>query len=536
MTHADPTTPARRAGAFAIALLAANLAAAAAPETPLYATSFERQAAGPATAFAEAGAAWRFSGQAEITEAFQHTGAKSLHLFGGADNTCEIAFSGPLLKSRGLRFQAERWTSQAPFAFRVHACVGDAWKAVAALDDAIAVGARFRSAIALALPEGATALRLVCTAPERAGALIDDFALLQEAPMNPTQTPRTATEPIARKLVDQTLFRSGEGANIYRIPALVRAANGDLLAACDGRESMADLIGSRNIAIVLRRSADNGATWTPMETISQLGPGRPSSDPSLLLDRDTGEVFCFYNYMDQDASPREFRLHVRSSRDHGRTWSEPRDITDSIAPAEWKMDFKFITSGCGIQTRDGMLLHTLVNLSRGLHLFASRDHGKTWQRIDAPVTPADESKVIELADGRWMINSRVNGQGCRTVHISKDRGRTWQTRAEHGLVDPSCNAAIVRYSLASGGRGRNRLLFSNANARNGRRNLALRISYDEGETWSDGKVVDPGDAAYSDMAVCADGTIGILYEPGHDEVRFARVTLEDLTDGQDQRP
>ena len=99
------------------------------------------------------------------------------------------------------------------------------------------------------------------------------------------------------------------------------------------------------------------------------------------------------------------------STDHGASWSEPEDITPQIAPEAWHGDFKFITSGRGIQTRSGTLLHTMVNLDHGLHLFGSDDHGDSWYLIDTPVEPANESKVVELADGTWMVNSRVNGGG-----------------------------------------------------------------------------------------------------------------------------
>lgn len=62
----------------------------------------------------------------------------------------------------------------------------------------------------------------------------------------------------------------------------------------------------------------------------------------------------------------------------------------------------------------------------------------------------------------------------------------------------------------------------------------MRISYDEGRTWSDGKVINPGPSAYSSLTICKDGSIGVLYEPGYKAVRFARFTLEDLTDGKDK--
>jgi sialidase-1 len=133
-----------------------------------------------------------------------------------------------------------------------------------------------------------------------------------------------------------------------------------------------------------------------------------------------------------------------------------------------------------------------------------------------------------------VINSRVNGgYGARHVHVSKDDGKTWSDRRESSLVDPSCNGAIIRYTAIEDGYEKNRLIFSNASSFSGRKNLAVRVSYDEGLTWSDGKVIDVGTSMYSDLTICPDGSIGILYEPGNG-VRFTSISLEDLTDGEDK--
>jgi sialidase-1 len=290
----------------------------------------------------------------------------------------------------------------------------------------------------------------------------------------------------------------------------------------------------RDIDIVVKRSSDNGETWSDMEIVCDYGDGLPASDPSFILDRDTGHIFCFYNYMDQNKAPKEFRLWVQRSTDHGKTWENAIDITDDIAKPAWKMDFKFITSGRGIQRRNGELLHTMVNLKNGLHVFRSTDHGKSWSLVDKPILPGNESKVIELADESLMINCRVNRPGYRYVHRSSDNGKTWEGHPEMQLADPGCNGSIIRYTAKADGYAKDRLLFSNASSSKGRTNLAVRISYDEGQTWSKGKVIDAGPSAYSSLTILKDGSIGVLYEPGHKSVRFARFTLEDLTDGQDK--
>lgn len=59
------------------------------------------------------------------------------------------------------------------------------------------------------------------------------------------------------------LFSAGmtEGVSCYRIPALITAPNGDLIAAIDERvPSCGDLKWSEDINIVVRRSTDNGDT------------------------------------------------------------------------------------------------------------------------------------------------------------------------------------------------------------------------------------------------------------------------------------
>jgi sialidase-1 len=204
-------------------------------------------------------------------------------------------------------------------------------------------------------------------------------------------------------------------------------------------------------------------------------------------------------------------LHVIKSKDNGKTWSKPIDITSQIAKPEWHNNFKFITSGRGIQTSSGKLLHCMVNLNNGMHVFGSDDHGKSWKLYDVPIKPANESKIVELHDGRWMINSRANNKGVRYVHISDDEGKTWETHAEEALIDPSCNASIIQYDFKKKKKG-TPLIFSNANDAEKRENMTVRISFDNGKTWSKGKTIYKGGSAYSTLTVLANGDIGICFE------------------------
>ncbi|KVV14848.1 sialidase family protein [Flavobacterium sp. TMP13] len=326
-----------------------------------------------------------------------------------------------------------------------------------------------------------------------------------------------------------------EGVSCYRIPSIITALNGDVIAAIDERvPSCGDLRSNNDINIVMRRSADSGKSWSKIQTIVDYPLGESASDPSMIVDESSGEIFMFFNYMNLETEKDVYYLKMVSSKDNGLTWSTPTDITAQITKPEWKKDFKFITSGRGLQTKSGELLHTIVNLEKGLFVFKSDDHGKNWSLIDTPILPADESKIMELEDGSWMINSRVSKVGVRYIHTSTDHGKTWTSNPDSQLIDPACNASFIRYSLKDKKYSKNRLLFSNVNSPNKRENLTVKISYDEGKTWSKGKTIYVGESAYSSMTVLKNGDIGLFFEKdGYKKNAFVSFSLDWLTDGTD---
>jgi sialidase-1 len=155
--------------------------------------------------------------------------------------------------------------------------------------------------------------------------------------------------------------------------------------------------------------------------------------------------------------------------------------------------------------------------------------------------------VVELADGTLMLNARIQegGQGKRGISSSKDGGETWSDlKLDPTLIEPVCQASLIRYSLAAED-GRNRLLFSNpasappkGKTKGDRVNMTVRLSCDEGKTWPISKSLHEGPSAYSCLAVLPDGDIGCLYEGGetrYGEIVFARFSLEWLTDGKECR-
>ncbi|MBN1420316.1 MAG: exo-alpha-sialidase [Planctomycetes bacterium] len=355
------------------------------------------------------------------------------------------------------------------------------------------------------------------------------------------------------------LFVAGtEGTHTFRIPALLATPKGTLLAFCEARRGSRSDTG--DIDLVLRRSADGGATWGPIRIVWDDGPNT-CGNPCPVVDGRTGTIHLLMTHnLGVDAESRIIAqtsegtrtVWVSRSEDDGVTWSKPVEITAQAKRPDWTW---YATGpGVGIQLESGPHAGRLAipcdHIEAGTkryysHVILSDDGGSTW-RIGGR-TPADqvnECQIVQLVDGRLMLNMRNydRTKTCRAVSTSGDGGESWSPlRWDEALVEPVCQASLLRYTRAPGD-DRNRLIFSNpARAKAGDRNdMTVRLSYDEGATWPVAKRLHRGPAAYSCLTVLREGSPACLYEAGvahpYEKIVFARFTLSWLTDGADQRP
>ena len=150
-------------------------------------------------------------------------------------------------------------------------------------------------------------------------------------------------------------------------------------------------------------------------------------------------------------------------------------------------------------------------------------------RSPGEVTGVSECIATELSDGRVMLNVRNRDAQNRRLSVYSADGATGWTKPQfHSeLREPVCMAGLLTHPGTGSGDARKPfLVFSNPDtldhfsgkaqpgARRDRKNLALKISYDDGLTWPVSKVLEPGPSAYSDLAVLPDGTILCFYESG----------------------
>lgn len=328
-----------------------------------------------------------------------------------------------------------------------------------------------------------------------------------------------------------------EGYFAFRIPAIETAPDGSLLAFAEARKHNLGDPGydKQDIDLVLRRSTDQGQTWSPMVVIEDPGELWSAANPATVVDRDTGRIWLFYlrckperNTHTARPGTDDIQVLVRSSGDNGITWSEPVDVTDitrDMSDPRWRATV--VGPGGGIQLRSGRLLFPawLHEPYRVFTVF-SDDHGQTWQR--GQLVPGeqgvDEAQLVELSDGRVLFDMRQSTGPHRWMSVSDDQGSTWSEVYAGNQVTPVA-CAVERLSAEHVPDGRERILWTGPRGP-ARNTLVLRVSYDQGKTFQNERLISEEPAAYSDLTVLPDNSIGCLWERGdYKYITFTRFDL-----------
>lgn len=346
---------------------------------------------------------------------------------------------------------------------------------------------------------------------------------------------------LSQTMVD-VFEKKEDGYRNYRIPSLLATQDSVLLAFAEGRKSLLDH--SEN-DIVLKRSFDNGKTWSPLQVVAE-DSSNALNNPQCVM-RSDGRVILMYQryaegFGERNALPgldgnRICKTYLTYSDDNGKTWSNPENITKQVKRPEATS----VASGpgIGIELKKGKYKGRLVMpFNQGpwgnwfVYMVYSDDGGKTWQKGEiAPYKKkirgwANEVQVVELNDGRLMLNARSErGNRKRKIGFSSDGGKTWTAlEDDKKLLEPECQGSFIKHSSGT-------LLFSNPRNRNRRVRGTIYGSSSNGKEWEHRKTIYRDGFAYSSMAELTDGDIGILFEKdGYNSIAFMKVKLEEILD------
>ena len=359
----------------------------------------------------------------------------------------------------------------------------------------------------------------------------------------------------ANSQIQTPVFISGtEGHVTYRIPAIVVLPNHTLLAFAEGRVKGSNDFGDINI--VLKRSKDNGKTWSSIQTIVDYGNLQAGNCAPVLDNLDPrypgGRLFLFYNTgnvseWDIRKGKGQREVWYISSVDGGITWSLPTNITSQVKPEgkDWRAYAN--TPGHAFQIPTGKYKGRILipaNHSEGepqnnytdyySHAFYSDDHGDHFNVGEKlPFAGSNEATATYLTNDRIMLNARnqMGNPRARIIGISKDGGQHWDSvYIDNQLPDPVCEATILTVGIKN---KKSILAFCNPADTQQRNKLTLRLSDSEGATWNKFWTIDSTQdkksdyTAYCDIAMLKKNKLGILFEKdNYKKIVFTQINLK----------
>ena len=284
-------------------------------------------------------------------------------------------------------------------------------------------------------------------------------------------------------------------------PSITWCDNGDLLAIWFSCETE----GGRELAIVGSRLRAGQTEWDAPEEFFKA-PDRNMTGSALLNDG-KGTLYHF-NGMDAAAGWGNLALVMRTSTDNGATWSAPRLINPSHQLRNQVISGTSITKeGCIIQPCDAVW-----SGEGGTAVHISCDGGKTWADPGADRERPEytdggsggtiagiHAGVVELEDGSLLAHGRGNNiDGRMPRSISNDMGRTWTYSAtEFPPIGGGQRLVLMRlregplmfvsFSADAHGQDRDKITgFTVRDAAGAEREIFgsfAAVSFDGGKTW-----------------------------------------------------
>ena len=329
---------------------------------------------------------------------------------------------------------------------------------------------------------------------------------------------------------------STEGYHTFRIPSLSVTAAGTFLAFAEGRArngfypphgDTTDCYGEgasaadwrcTNKDIVLKRSLDRGATFLPLACIAAANETHFYTNPQTLIAGST-IYLQFMRCVSPTNGGNAFvncTAVMSRSEDDGLTFTRFTDISPVQS-----------SSGGfgGVIARSGRLVFSAPGTATTGALL-SDDGGASW-RWGAPAAGGGGENQIAVGGGSGagsLLMTVRRKNNTRELLRSEDGGETWGPAARQAVTDPDCQASMIRVFGSSGPQW---LLFANPHTSGllpyaeGRQNVTVQGSVDEGASWQPFFLVDSGPSAYTSLAQLRQegrgpGSCGVLYEESGD--------------------
>lgn len=376
--------------------------------------------------------------------------------------------------------------------------------------------------------------------------LFTTFLTIPNPAISKSLTPRKKGVVQPDTLPYKIISDGGEAGEYQAFPDACRLKNGDIVAVFYSGGAHVTYPSDqypKSGRICLVRSKNEGRTWSKPVTI--FDDEHDNRDPHISQMNDGTLVCTFFTTRFGKPVKRESSassafygnvvhrewlsgggpMYVRSF-DNGKTWE-----TKPILAAENSED-RYSCSAEMRQAQDGTWIFPIYHQDAKKAwggVIHSSDKGKTWNppvpigKNDGKFLPA-ETDVVLLKDGTLYAALRGSIKDSVRMHYSssKDMGKTWSTVADIGFQGHSpsftrlkSGALLLSY----------RAFFDDFEHKKGY--TGLRISYDEGKTWTGPYMIDKMWGAYPSTIELKDGSIlAVYYEEGQKScIRALRFNL-----------
>ena len=294
-----------------------------------------------------------------------------------------------------------------------------------------------------------------------------------------------------------------DGIKSYRIPALLKTDKGTLIAGADERRLHSSDWG--DIGMVIRRSEDNGKTWSDRVTITNLRDNPKASDPSigspvnidmtLTQDPETKRIFAIY-----DMFPEGKGIFGMSSQKE-EAYKEINGKTYQLLYREGEQEAYTIRENGTVYTPDGK--------------------ATDYRVVVEPVKPAYSDKG-DLYKGDQLLGNiyfttnktspfRIAKDSYLWMSYSDDDGKTWSAPQD---ITPMVKADWMKFLGVGPGVGitlrtgphKGRIVVpvyttNRANHLNGSQSSRIIYSDDHGKTWHMGGGVNDNRTLYDGTVV-----------------------------------
>lgn len=378
-----------------------------------------------------------------------------------------------------------------------------------------------------------------------------------------------------------TLFKGDDGRYVeYRIPTAVVLPTGRVITFIEARSTHRD---QAENDIIARYSDDRGKTWSPQIVVAEKGASS-LNNPCVVYVPERDEVLlmyqCFPPNVTEGSAPvgmngnRVLKAYITKSRDGGKTWTMPVDITAQVKHPE--ANSVCSGPGVGIRVEQGPDKGRIIMPFNGNgwtrwfnYIVYSDDCGDSWK-----IAPGEsgygtnESQIVQVDDTTFLFNARshrypeansykspAGWNPWNFSQVTRNRAQTPVTMKGDHVVwgnvavqtnqpDPTCQGSIIRME-----RKKPTFLLSNPASQltvlEGRpysqtppmrMNGTVKVSYDSGKSWRYSKRIYGNrftEYQYSVLVDMGNGNVGCIFE-AHPEVKFAVFNLKWLTEGADK--